>query len=129
MIEADRRAARPNGSRHLRVSIRLATPIDGGKWKAHHGIDVPFIFDNAVITPELVGTGDEQVRLAAQMSRAWMAFARTGDPNSKGIPDWPPFDLARRATMVFDKTVRVVDDPRGRERRLFGQVPYVQPGT
>ena len=25
--------------------------------------------------------------------------------------------------------VRVVDDPRGRERRLFGQVPYVQPGT
>lgn len=130
VIEADRRAAQPKGSAPTYVfQFDWATPIDGGKWKAHHGIDVPFIFDNAVITPDLVGTGDEQIRLAAQMSRAWMAFARTGDPNSKGIPDWPAFDLARRATMVFDKTVRVVDDPRGRERRLFGQVPYVQPGT
>ena len=35
----------------------------------------------------------------------------------------------RRATMVFNRESRVVDDPRGRERRLFGQVPYVQPGT
>ena len=30
--------------------------------------------------------------------------------------------------MVFNRESRVVDDPRGDERRLFGQVPYVQPG-
>ncbi len=63
------------------------------------------------------------------MSRACIAFARTGDPNITGLPAWPAFDLQRRATMVFDRESRVVDDPRGRERRLFGQVPYVQPGT
>jgi para-nitrobenzyl esterase len=44
-------------------------------------------------------------------------------------PDWPAYDLERRATMVFDTHSRIADDPRGRERRLFAQVPYVQPGT
>jgi para-nitrobenzyl esterase len=63
------------------------------------------------------------------MSRAWIAFARSGNPNTDGLPAWPAFDLQRRATMVFDNESRVIDDPRGRERRLFGQVPYVQPGT
>jgi para-nitrobenzyl esterase len=73
--------------------------------------------------------GQEQLDLASRMSDAWIAFARTGNPNVKGLPEWPVFDLTRRATMVFDKQIRVVDDPRGEERRLFGQVPYVQPGT
>jgi para-nitrobenzyl esterase len=31
--------------------------------------------------------------------------------------------------MIFDAVSKVVDDPRGDERRLFAQVPYVQPGT
>jgi para-nitrobenzyl esterase len=31
--------------------------------------------------------------------------------------------------MVFDVESKVVDDPRGGERRLFSRVPYVQPGT
>jgi len=30
---------------------------------------------------------------------------------------------------VFDRMSKVVDDPRGAERRLFAKVPYVQPGT
>lgn len=105
------------------------TPIDGGKWKARHGLDVPFIFDNAAITAQYVGTGSEQMELSGRMSDAWIAFARTGNPNHRGLPEWPVFDLKRRATMVFDKATRVVDDPRGGARRLFGQVPYVQPGT
>ena len=58
MIEADRRAAQPAGSAPTYVfQFDWQTPIDGGKWKAHHGLDVPFIFDNAAITPHLVGTG------------------------------------------------------------------------
>jgi para-nitrobenzyl esterase len=90
---------------------------------------VPFIFDNAAITPNQVGTGADAFALAALMSDAWLAFARTGNPNTAGLPAWPAFDLSRRATMVFDKYTRVVDDPRRNERRLFGQVEYVQPGT
>ena len=130
VIEAERRAAQPAGSAPTFVyQFNWPTPIDGGKWGAHHGLDVPFTFDNAAITPNLVGAGAEQEGLSALMSRAFLAFARTGDPNTSGLPNWPAFDLTRRATMLFDRDTRVEDDPRGRERRLFGQVPYVQPGT
>lgn len=130
VIEAERRAAQPMGSAGTYVcQLDWGTPIDGGRWKAHHGLDVPLVFDNAALVPEKVGTGPEAQRLADQMSEAWLAFARTGRPEHKGLPRWPTFTLDKRSTMVFDLASKVVDDPRGDERRLFARVPYVQPGT
>jgi para-nitrobenzyl esterase len=64
--------------------------------------------------------------MAALMSETWLAFARNRDPNHAGLPTWIPYDLSQRPTMRFD---RIVDDPRGQERRLIEQVPYTQPGT
>lgn len=130
VIEAERRALQPDAAPHTWVfQLDWGTPVDGGKWGAHHGLDVPLVFDNALHLPDLVGTGPEAGRLAALMSSTWIAFARTGEPGTGGLPPWPAYDLNRRATMVFDAVTRVVDDPRGAERRLFAQVPYVQPGT
>ena len=45
------------------------------------------------------------------MSEAWLAFARTGDPATPALPDWPAYEPDRRATMVFNLESRVVDDP------------------
>jgi para-nitrobenzyl esterase len=130
VIEAERRAEQPvAASRTWVFQFDWQTAVDGGKWGAHHGLDVPFVFDTTSLVPETVGTGAGAAALAARMSRTWIEFARRGDPNHAGIPHWPVYDLARRSTMVFDETTRVVDDPRGNERRLFQQVPYVQPGT
>jgi para-nitrobenzyl esterase len=130
VIEAERRAAQAVAAPHTWVfQFDWRTPIDGGRWGAHHGLDVPFIFDNVSLVPAKVGSGADAARLAAQMSAMCLAFARTGRPDSPDLPAWPAYDLTRRATMVFDATTRVVDDPRGHERRLFSQVPYVQPGT
>jgi len=130
VIEADRRAIQPKGSAPTWVfQFDWRTPVDGGRWGAHHGLDVPFVFDNAVKVPEKVGTGDDAKELAALMSEFWIAFARTGKPNTKNLPDWSPYLLPRRSTMVFDKESKLVDDPRSGERKLFEQVPYVQPGT
>jgi para-nitrobenzyl esterase len=130
VIEAERRAAQAAAAPHTWVyQFDWPTPIDAGKWGAHHGLDVPFVFDNAVIVPDKVGTSDDAARLADRMSDMCIAFARTGDPNTAAIPKWPAYDLARRSTMVFNTDTRIVDDPRGAERRLFSQVPYVQPGT
>jgi para-nitrobenzyl esterase len=130
VIEADRRAAQAQAAPHTWVfQFDWRTPIDGGRWGAHHGLDVPFVFDTVSLVPEKVGTGNDAVRLASRMSGMLLAFARSGRPDAPGLPSWPAYDLSRRATMVFDTTIRVVDDPRGHERRLFAQVPYVQPGT
>jgi para-nitrobenzyl esterase len=51
------------------------------------------------------------------MSAAWVAFARTGNPNHRGIPQWPAFNSTDRPTMVFGDDAKVVNDP-GREERL-----------
>lgn len=130
VIEAERRAAQPRASAHTWVyQLDWPSPVEGGRWKAHHGLDVPLVFDSCPLVPEMVGTGPDAQRVADQMSESLLAFARTGDPNHKAIPSWPPYNLSRRATMVFDVAAKVVDDPRGNERRLFEKVPYVQPGT
>jgi para-nitrobenzyl esterase len=60
---------------------------------------------------------------------AFAALARTGRPVAKGLPSWAPYALPGRATMLFDTTCRVVNDPRKWERELFARVPYIQPGS
>jgi para-nitrobenzyl esterase len=130
VIEAERRAAQPKGASPTWVyQLDWRTPVDGGKWKTPHGLDIPLVFDNVRLTPAMTGTGRDAQRVADVMSEAWIAFARTGRPRTPHLPAWPPYDLRRRSTMVFDTASRVVDDPRGDERRLFEKVPYVQPGT
>jgi para-nitrobenzyl esterase len=87
------------------------TPVGGGVFKSPHTLEIPFVFANAEKAAVLVGTGEAPKALERQMSGAWLAFARTGDPNTEELPDWPRYDAARRPTMVFDTTSRVVDDP------------------
>jgi para-nitrobenzyl esterase len=130
VIEAERRAAQPVAGDHTWVyQFDWGSPIDGGMWGAFHGLDVPFVFNTVPLVPETVGRGADARRLADQMSDALLAFARTGNPNSGGLPRWPAYDLERRATMMFDARPRIEDDPRGNERRLFAPIVYVQPGT
>jgi para-nitrobenzyl esterase len=53
------------------------------------------------------------------MSDAWIAFARTGNPTHKGLPSWPKYDAQTRATMVFNTSSQVVNDPRSSERKVW----------
>ena len=130
VIEAERRAADPvSADRTWVFQLDWRSPIDGGKWGAYHGLDVPLIFDNVPLAPHMVGTGRDAQAVADQMSDSVLAFGRTGRPDNPGIPAWPTYDLTRRRTLIFDATPLVVDDPRGGERRLFSPVAYVQPGT
>lgn len=130
VIEADRRAAQPAGSAPTWVyQLDWGASVDNGRWGAHHGLDVPLVFNNTATTAPVVGTGGEPRRLSEAMCDAFVAFARTGRPDCPAIPDWPSFDLQKRETMIFDRQIQVQPDPRGEERRYFGKVPYVQPGT
>ena len=53
------------------------------------------------------------------MSAAWAAFARTGNPNHKGLPNWPKFNTTQRATMILNNQCKVVNDPNGEERKAL----------
>ena len=63
---------------------------------------------------------DEQAKaLATEMHTAWIAFIKGKTPAADGLPAWPPFDLANRATMILDRVSRVEDDPNAAERALW----------
>ena len=134
VIEADRRAADAKAQPHTWVyQVNWKSGVDGGKWGAPHTLDIPLAFDNVALSPGMVGASAEDQKRAQAMadvvSETYIAFARTGNPNNARLPKWPAFELEKRPTMIFDLPVRVEDDPRGRERRYLGQVPYVQPGS
>ncbi|MEN5265393.1 carboxylesterase/lipase family protein [Stenotrophomonas sp. TWI587] len=105
------------------------SPLDGGKFGAFHTLDIPLVFDTTDRPGSRTGDGEEATAVAATMSEALIAFARHGDPNHGGLPRWQTYSLARRETMLFDATSQQADDPRGGERRLYQQAPFIQRGT
>jgi para-nitrobenzyl esterase len=127
IVEAELRAAQ--GSPAYVYQLDWKSPRDGGKWGAPHGLDIPLVFDNTDKEGSITGTGAAAQAMAERMSEAFLAFARSGDPNNRALPRWEPYQLRRRQTMVLDDPSRLVDDPRGGERRLFARVPFIQQGT
>jgi para-nitrobenzyl esterase len=101
------------------------TPVDGGKWRSPHSIEVPFFFSN-VTRPELKPLlGDAPpVNLQRNVSRAIANFARVGDPNAPGIlPEWAPYS-ERRDTMLFNVESRVVADPDSLQRQAIERAVF-----
>jgi para-nitrobenzyl esterase len=127
IIEVELRARQ--GSPAYAYELDWRSPVEGGKWGAPHTLDIPLVFDNIDKKGALTGTSADAQKVADQMSEAFIAFARTGNPNNEAIPDWEPYQLPRRQTLVFDTRSRLADDPRGRERELFAKVPWIQQGT
>jgi para-nitrobenzyl esterase len=123
--QAERKAAQ-NGAAVWLYELDWATPVDDGKWKSPHSLDLAFVFDNVARSESMVGRGGDQRALADQMSAAWLAFAHAGNPNNKASPQWPPFRVPERATMVFDAKPRVENDFRGDERQLLASLPLVR---
>jgi para-nitrobenzyl esterase len=115
---AERRAALGRGPVYL-YYFRWETPVDGGRLKSPHTIEIPFAFDNVKTAAALTGGGAAAVALADKVSDAWIAFARTGNPNSPKLPRWPAFDSAERQTMVFDNQSKVVGDPIAEQRKVM----------
>ena len=112
---AERRAALGRGPVYL-YYFRWETRIEGGRLKSPHTIEIPFVFDNVEASRLTAGATGAQA-LSDRVSDAWIAFARSGDPNTPQLPPWPAFDASRRATMVFDNASVVQNDPL-REQRL-----------
>jgi para-nitrobenzyl esterase len=75
--------------------------------RASHGADGIPIFEG--------GPG-----LPGQLHAAWGAFLTGQPPAAPGLPGWPRYDTATRATMIFDPdNPRVEHDPRSAERATW----------
>lgn len=98
-----------------------ASPALGGLYGAAHASDAAACLGNS--REALLGGG---VRAAAQLSAAlagaWVAFARTGDPNHPGLPRWTTYGVPDRAMLIFDEGLRLESDPDGELRRLWAEL-------
>ena len=120
-------AASSHGSRVYSYLLGWGTPATDGRLGALHGLDLPLMWNRlddiaAAIFAQVGRT--PPVALAEAMHGAWVSFVTIGVPQHPGLPAWPTYDTARRATMWLDDESRIVDDPLGEERALWADVRY-----
>ena len=93
---------------------------------ACHCIELGFVFHTAQSFEGI----DPPTELMDQVQDAWIQFARHGDPNHDGLPQWPPYESSEQPTMVFNTKTRVehkVDEEMLRAFDALG-VRYGFPG-
>lgn len=86
-------------------------PLFDGRQRAFHCIDICFWLHNTDVMLTHTGGGARPRRLSDRMSDALLAFMRTGDPNCKALPAWPPYTPERGEVMVLDDESSVQLDP------------------
>ena len=98
-----------------RFDYNPKTVLDG-RVRAFHCAEMAYAFDNVDRCLNATGGTAEARALSARMADAWIAFARTGDPNHKGLPHWPPVSATAIPNMLFDGVCTVREDPDRAER-------------
>lgn len=95
-----------------------------GALRACHGLDIAFAFGtlDAPLQPGFPGTGPDAEAVSAAMMDTWLAFARSGHPSHPRVGDWPRYDSARRATMVFAAPTVLQDSPFDAERATWDDI-------
>ena len=118
---AQRKAAQ-GGAPCYMYHFEWESPVDDGRALAHHALEIAFAFDNTTKSPEMSGGGPAAAKLAEKVSAAWIAFARSGDPNTDRLPSWPAYSTQDRATMIFNDDCAVRNDPDSEIRRLWATI-------
>ena len=98
------------------------SPVLDGALRSTHCMEIPFVLNNAKIHASMTGGGAAADSLADRMSDAWLAFARTGNPNTPSLPEWPAYTADRRATMFFDNDCTVREN---HDRELLDAVSEI----
>jgi len=121
ILQAERKSAQGQAPAYMYLWA-FASSGFGGKFGAVHGTDVSATFNN--YRDGVGGTGSEEERaLWARFATSWVTMAKNANPNNSKIPNWPGYDAQTRATMIFDKEVRVENDPRSEIRKFWAEMP------
>ena len=96
------------------------SPAYDGKLGACHSLDIPFIWGTyeAGNMRRFCGEGPHVAELSETMMNTWLAFAKTGNPNWEGLPDWPTYSADERAVMSLGLEP-AIDYAPGEAERVF----------
>ncbi len=76
--------------------------------KAYHGAELPYVFGTH---DAWLPTSESDRRLGRQMMKAWVQFARSGNPNSKSQPVWPGVTEVGTQVMDWNDPALVTEAP------------------
>ena len=91
--------------------ITFETDTWDGRLRATHTLDIPLFFNNIEEARAMVGSGKGPVVMGEMMSDAYVTFARTGKPSSDLLPEWTPYDVDSRDTMILNVDPKLASDP------------------
>lgn len=79
---------------------RVIPGVDSDFYRAYHAGEIPYHFGNLKAVPRPFTQEDEQ--LSSTMMAYWASFARNGDPNAEGLPQWEKYDPNTDRMMHLD---------------------------
>ena len=86
---------------------------------AYHSGDLAYAFGNVGVVG--IDWTDWDRELSESMSRYWVNFARTGDPNGDGLPAWPRYDVSTDESLEFGAEIRTTSGVRRDKLDLFDE--------
>jgi len=94
-------------------------PLFDGRMRAFHCDDICFWFYNTDLMLTHTGGGARPRRLSEKMAKSFVNFARTGNPNGGGLPNWPKYTSANGETMILNDECVVKNDPDREARKAL----------
>ena len=77
----------------MRYRLSRVSPLSRSRWgAASHGAEILYVF--AHITADTTQFEARDQSLSRAMAGAWVQFAKTGNPNGAGLPQWPTSPFA-----------------------------------
>jgi para-nitrobenzyl esterase len=126
VLQSERHAAL-NKAKTYMYRFNWQTPAFNGKYGTPHGTEIVFVTGDPSHMDVLTHNTPEAQALAANVNAAWVAFAKTGDPNTAALPHWEPYATDARATMFLDNQSALVNDPESQIRRLWADLKFEKP--